>query len=311
MEHSFAGSGVELEPELPPSDASLFVAGAGGQLVVFPLVDRGVVRIGRGESCELRLADTRVSRVHATIEAVGGHHLISDLGSANGTSINGLRIPRQSVFSLREGDEIVIGYTHLIYGHAGDLVAEPCGELGPSPDRSYPIVDLLQAGAREADDSAQADLLRAFSGVSRATGLQRSLELIARRLVVDTVAIFVPEGVHGIDLAAVYPAHPQADRLAEVARPIMASERGRLVRSRIATSPHGLSETQEVDSSSSAAVSLSQGTRPVGVLAVERLRGRSLERSDLVRLAVLGERLATTLALHDADEGDTRLGVDD
>ena len=49
-------------------------------------------RIGRGEGNNIRLLDASVSRYHALIRRVDGSYLISDLGSANGTFVDGERV---------------------------------------------------------------------------------------------------------------------------------------------------------------------------------------------------------------------------
>src|SRR5207248_1985024 len=65
----------------------------------FPLGEAARVTIGRGSGCELVIRDTRISRHHATIELVNGQHLLRDLGSANGTFLNGLRLTPGSAFT--------------------------------------------------------------------------------------------------------------------------------------------------------------------------------------------------------------------
>ena len=73
--------------------------------------------VGRAPACDLCLPEVEVSRHHARIELVGQGDLapivlISDLGSTNGTYINGRRIlPRNGPVSLQHGDVVRIG-TH-------------------------------------------------------------------------------------------------------------------------------------------------------------------------------------------------------
>ncbi|HET9224826.1 MAG TPA: FHA domain-containing protein, partial [Roseiflexaceae bacterium] len=69
------------------------------------------ITIGR-EGAEIVLENPQVSRQHAVIERVDGHHLLRDVGSANGTFVNGQRITQHT---LRPGDVIQIGAFKLVY----------------------------------------------------------------------------------------------------------------------------------------------------------------------------------------------------
>jgi hypothetical protein len=64
--------------------------------------------IGR-EGCEVNLMDPEVSRRHAAIRLEGGSLAIQDLGSTNGTYVNGARI--SAVTTLKDGDEVRLGNT--------------------------------------------------------------------------------------------------------------------------------------------------------------------------------------------------------
>jgi pSer/pThr/pTyr-binding forkhead associated (FHA) protein len=64
--------------------------------------------IGR-EGCDITIADPDVSRRHAAIQIAAGELSIEDLGSTNGTLVNGEAITARR--SLREGDEVQIGST--------------------------------------------------------------------------------------------------------------------------------------------------------------------------------------------------------
>lgn len=71
---------------------------------------RRTARIGRSEESEIVLLDPSVSRAHAVVEVAGGDALVRDLGSTNGTFLNGRRIESER---LREGDELRFGNTRM------------------------------------------------------------------------------------------------------------------------------------------------------------------------------------------------------
>ncbi len=74
--------------------------------------------IGRAEANDICLDDPSVSRRHAVIEKLAAGWSIQDVGSLNGTFVNGEMVDRPR--PLYSGDEIVIGDTQLIY-HSGAL----------------------------------------------------------------------------------------------------------------------------------------------------------------------------------------------
>lgn len=68
--------------------------------------------IGRATNCHLTVADQSASRVHAGLVLQNNSWLIQDLGSTNGTTVNGDKILS---FPLTSGDRIQIGLTVLVY----------------------------------------------------------------------------------------------------------------------------------------------------------------------------------------------------
>ena len=64
----------------------------------------GSVLIGRAATAHIRLEEASVSQRHALIERVGDRFFVTDLGSSNGTSVNG--IPISGATPLRNGDRI-------------------------------------------------------------------------------------------------------------------------------------------------------------------------------------------------------------
>jgi FhaA, N-terminal domain/FHA domain len=68
--------------------------------------------IGRGQDADLRLPDTGVSRRHVDIRFDGAGAVLHDLGSTNGTTVNG---HRAQSWQLQHGDVIRLGHTVLVY----------------------------------------------------------------------------------------------------------------------------------------------------------------------------------------------------
>ena len=73
------------------------------------------MRIGRAPECELVLKDNRVSRRHARLAARDGVLILTDLGSTNGTRVNGHRVTE---VVLGAGDRVQIGETNVVIGAA-------------------------------------------------------------------------------------------------------------------------------------------------------------------------------------------------
>jgi hypothetical protein len=74
----------------------------------FALPPEGKVVIGRSKDAAITIPDANMSRAHCAITATSQGYRLEDLGSTNGTSVNGKRV-REAV--LREGDRIVFGET--------------------------------------------------------------------------------------------------------------------------------------------------------------------------------------------------------
>jgi hypothetical protein len=124
--YSFVGP---VQVEIRPSEklrtgsfaieASLVEAsgGAGAGSLVLPTGQRvplgaDTVTVGRLEDCNIQLHDPNVSRHHAEIRPSGDGYVLADLGSTNGSRVNGMRVPQQV---LVDGDEILIGNTKITF----------------------------------------------------------------------------------------------------------------------------------------------------------------------------------------------------
>jgi pSer/pThr/pTyr-binding forkhead associated (FHA) protein len=76
----------------------------------FPLVADKEIVIGRSSDLDMVLVEDMVSRKHAKISTVGDQIIIQDLGSTNGTFVNGEKIKKAR---LKEGDRVLIGTSIL------------------------------------------------------------------------------------------------------------------------------------------------------------------------------------------------------
>jgi len=87
--------------------AGALVLGDGTRVV---LADRPVV-VGRLSECEVMVSDPNVSRRHAEVRPAAHGYVVSDLGSTNGTRVNGAVIA--GLHPLEDGDTITVGATSL------------------------------------------------------------------------------------------------------------------------------------------------------------------------------------------------------
>jgi len=99
------------EPEPPRQRATLTIDGR-----VVPLSADRVV-LGRSRECDIQIEDGNVSRRHAELDRDGDSGwTVVDLGSTNGTEVNGRRITKRT--TLDDGDRIGIGGTELVFGRS-------------------------------------------------------------------------------------------------------------------------------------------------------------------------------------------------
>ncbi len=96
-----------------PERAELVVHEAGATRSV--PVDKELITIGRLPDCDVVLDDKGASRRHAQIRSQDGAATLTDLGSTNGTQLNGERVGSRS---LTDGDRITIGTTVIEFRSA-------------------------------------------------------------------------------------------------------------------------------------------------------------------------------------------------
>lgn len=123
--------------------AKLVLSNAGA-VVHQCFVEKERVSVGREPGNVIVVNDPMVSREHAAITAVGNDHILEDLGSANGTYVNGTRLTRRI---LQHGDVIELGAFHLRYVNpkvAADVDLERTmlieGVAGANAQRDAPAI---------------------------------------------------------------------------------------------------------------------------------------------------------------------------
>lgn len=77
--------------------------------------------IGRGTDCDLPLRVSSVSRHHCRIEIRGGRTFLRDLGSTNGTRLNGFSVPPNEDFVMEGGDLLQVGDCVLKFLDGGSV----------------------------------------------------------------------------------------------------------------------------------------------------------------------------------------------
>ena len=134
-----------------------------------PLQGASSISIGRASDCTIPIKDRYLSRKHAEIVPVGAAWMLKDLGSANGTYLNGSRVERDE--PLRTGDRIRLGDTEIVFETSGTstdrFFAVPDQGAGTNPTIAIPVLDI-------SDHPEEQDVARL-----------QTLTLLARELIED------------------------------------------------------------------------------------------------------------------------------
>lgn len=125
------------------------------------------VSIGRASDCSIPIKDRYLSRKHAEIVAVDGTWMLKDLGSANGTYLNGSRVEHDQV--LKTGDRIRLGDTEIVFETSERSTDRfiAVADAAASPTIAIPVTDI-------SDRPEEQDVARL-----------QTLTLLARELIED------------------------------------------------------------------------------------------------------------------------------
>ncbi|WP_394837651.1 sigma 54-interacting transcriptional regulator [Pendulispora rubella] len=117
-----------------PKSPRVVVLWEGGEAQIAAPLYGSSVTIGRGSTCDLIIQHRSVSRLHARLHAVRDGFVIEDLGSSNGTRVQGEPLERGTRTPVTYGDVVEIGGTLLTFQDAGPIPSE----LPPPAEPSSP-----------------------------------------------------------------------------------------------------------------------------------------------------------------------------
>jgi hypothetical protein len=111
---------MKREPDLAavemPRRPTLAWQRPNGETIRFPVQAGQRVTLGRDAANAIPLESPFVSKEHAVLEVAAGHWTLEDLGSANGTRVNG--VPISIYTALKVGDVIEVGDQQLVFEDA-------------------------------------------------------------------------------------------------------------------------------------------------------------------------------------------------
>jgi len=161
--------------------------------------NRKAIFIGRSLPNDIQLNDIKISRKHLKIFKIGGSFFIKDLGSTNGTFLNGEMIPPGKSYEVTERDTLVLGNTVIQLGGIPPKKALGMKDLGhPSPDAD---LDGLRDSARERRSRSPKNLqliYKASKLLEQSLEINKMLEMILDAMFetlprIDSVSIILFE----------------------------------------------------------------------------------------------------------------------
>ena len=163
----------------PPAECARLVVEAGpalGQELVLSACGR-IFKIGRGDLCDLVLADDDVSREHAAFERGAEGIVVRDLDSKNGVDVEGSRMAGARI--LRDGERMRIGGTRLRVVDPEERYLRQMRSVEVAVPAGDPV---LLAGSSRDPASTRVDSLSSTSRPSR-------LPLVASAIAITTLCL--------------------------------------------------------------------------------------------------------------------------
>jgi S1-C subfamily serine protease len=161
--------------------------------------------VGRDDACNLTLDDTKVSRRHAYLQEVDGQVEVGDLGSSNGTFVNGRRI--EQPVTLAPGDSLRIGGSTLRIEPARDDGGETAAAAATGAAAG--AAGTAAAGAGEAKPDERSRIRRMVSGDSSVIQRLRIERSVRRATLLAVIAVLIAAGAIVAAATGVFSSDPE------------------------------------------------------------------------------------------------------
>jgi pSer/pThr/pTyr-binding forkhead associated (FHA) protein len=147
--------------------AQLIPADGGGPIEIV----KDITLIGRREECDLRLEHKAVSKFHCVLVKTDGLLLLRDLGSTNGTKVNGQRVRRAA---LLPNDQLSVShFQYRIYLGPGETSANPFAEHTQALDADELARMMERAGTPLPDGSGTVNDVESRSSLEAVSALRK------------------------------------------------------------------------------------------------------------------------------------------
>jgi pSer/pThr/pTyr-binding forkhead associated (FHA) protein len=134
-------------------------------------INKDLIVVGRKEECDLRLEHKSVSKMHCVIVKTDGLLLLRDLGSTNGTRVNGTRVRRAA---LLPNDQVSIAHYKFRVYLGPDVSEEVRPDEHTQHLNSFEVADLLRQVRGRADREEEKSEESEQPGAHGAELLQRN-----------------------------------------------------------------------------------------------------------------------------------------
>jgi len=157
-------------------------------------------RVAVGKAADIKIAgDPAVSRLHAVLERYGSEWAVRDLGSSNGTFVNGDRILGER--TLRHGDEILVGRTRLVYRASAPSEPTRTETAEAAPELTRREREVLLALCRPVLSGAMFTKPASIKEVAEALFVTENAVKQHLGRLYDKFAVNAPEGSRSVELA--------------------------------------------------------------------------------------------------------------